>query len=92
MPEKMCATCGRTIQIDDWYAFIRTKYCKRCAAEMLRIQKANWAREFRRKNREKNAAIKELCKARGEEIAALKNLIIRQREEISALEEETSKL
>lgn len=84
--EKMCAMCGRKMEIVDYYAYISTKYCKRCAAESKRISNANWAREFRRKRREENKLIRELCKEQSKEIEALKALVIRQRQEIRELE------
>lgn len=88
MPVKMCEVCGGSMEIPDWYAYISTKYCKTCAAEMTRENKRAWARAFRRKQREKNIAMRELCKVQRKEIEALKALIIRQREEIQMIEEE----
>lgn len=83
---KLCEICGADISTPDYYAEIRQKYCKKCAADVHRRQKADWARELRRKTREKNALARELCKTQAEEIEAMRRLIIRQREEIRRLE------
>lgn len=83
---KHCTRCGTLILTDDWYSFIRTKYCRRCAAEVRREQKAEWMREFRRKNREKNALARQLCVSQQEEIDRLRQLLAAQRERVRQLE------
>lgn len=79
---KRCERCGADISTPDYYAQIRRKYCKVCAADVQRQQKAEWARELRRKTREQNALTRELCKAQAAEIEALRALVVRQREQI----------
>lgn len=88
---KLCAQCGAVINCDDWYAFIRTKYCKCCAKDVRRRQQAEWARELRRKTREQNALTRELCTTQQQEIERLRKLVIRQRERVRDLEEELAK-
>ena len=85
---KSCQRCGAAISTDDWYAFIRTKYCRRCAAEVRRIQKANWIRELRRKTREQNTLTRQLCAAQQEEIERLRELVEVQRDRVRVLEQE----
>ena len=85
---KRCQRCGRSISTDDWYSFIRMKYCKQCAADAHREQKASWAREFRRKNREQNKLTRQLCAAQQEEIGQLRKLLVIQRDRNRALAEE----
>lgn len=85
---KPCAQCGAAIETDDYFAFIRTKYCKRCAKDVRRRQQAEWARELRRKTREQNALTRELCAAQQQEIERLRKLVIRQRERVRELETE----
>ena len=85
---KSCQQCGRTISSDDWYAFIRMKYCRACAAEIRRRQKAAWAKELRRKTRERNALTRELCRNQQREIALLRMEVQRQRERADLLEQE----
>lgn len=79
---KRCEICGADISTPDYYATIRRKYCKACAADRKRMQKADWQREFRRKNREKNALTRELCKTQAAEIEALRQLVQQQREQL----------
>lgn len=83
---KQCTVCGAAIETDDWYAFIRTKYCRSCAKEMHRLQNAERMRELRRKTREANALTRELCKTQQREIDLLRAELIRQREKIMRLE------
>lgn len=76
-----CIVCGADISTPNYYASIRRKYCKRCAADMRRANGAARMRELRKKTREANAQRRELCKAQAEEIEALKALTIKTREE-----------
>lgn len=85
MMEKQCAMCGGVIQSDDWYSFIRTKYCPTCKKEARRMQEAARLRELRRKRREANSTARELCKSQQEEIELLRAELIRSRERIAAL-------
>lgn len=78
--KKSCSMCGRVLNIEDWYAFIRTKYCDSCAKEMRRIQNANRMREFRRLAKEKARMHETLCKVQREEIERLRAEIISLRE------------
>ena len=83
---KRCEICGADISTPDYFEQIRRKYCKRCAADVRRGQKAEWAREFRRKTREQNALTRELCRTQAAEIEALRAVVVRQREQLRALE------
>ena len=74
-----CVVCGKDISTDDFYASIRRKYCPKCYEDMHRMQKAEWARELRRRTREKNALTRQLCKEQAREIEALRSEIIRLR-------------
>lgn len=85
---KRCQRCGRSISTDDWYSYISRKYCKQCAADVHREQKAKWIRELRRKTREQNDVRKQLCTAQQEEIDRLRNMLAIQRERNRALAEE----
>lgn len=82
---KRCEICGADISSPDYYAEIRRKYCKACAADRKRQQKAEWQAEFRRKTREKNTLTRELCKTQAAEIEALRQLVQQQREQLRAL-------
>lgn len=85
--QKRCQECGGLIEIDDWYEYIRRKYCRRCAEAVHRRQKAAYMQELRRKTREQHKAVQELCTAQQRELDLLRDLIQRQREEIRELEE-----
>ncbi len=82
---KQCTVCGAEISSDDWYSFIRTKYCPACKKEVRRMQEAERLRELRRKRREANALTRELCKSQQDEIALLRAELLRSRERIAAL-------
>ena len=84
---KMCEMCGSSMEIEDWYSYISTKYCKTCAAEVTRENKRAWAKAFRQKQREKNKTMRELCKVQRENIEALQAEIIRLRNETRMLKE-----
>lgn len=85
---KRCVICGAYQEIEDYYSYIRTKYCKRCAAEMQRLQKAAYARELRRKTREANQITRELCAAQRTEIELLRAELAMKRAEIRQLQED----
>ena len=85
---KQCTRCGVSISTDDWYSFISTKYCRRCASEVRREQQAAWMREFRRKNREKHVLTRKLCESQQEEIDRLRQMLVIQRERVRQLEQE----
>lgn len=84
--QKRCEQCGCTIEIDDWYSFIRTKYCDACRKDVKRRQAADRMRELRRKTRERNQITRELCCEQRKEIELLRMELIRQREINNALE------
>lgn len=88
---KQCVICGKPIATADWYAYIRLKYCKHCAAEAARRQKADYARELRRKTREQNALTRELCRNQQQEIELLRQVVQQQRERLRVLEKEAGK-
>lgn len=83
---KRCEICGADISTPDYYASIRRKYCRVCAAERKRQQKADWQATFRAKQREKNALTRELCKSQSEEIEILRKIILQQRERLRSYE------
>lgn len=83
-----CVVCGRDISTDDYYASIRRKYCKQCAANMKRQQNSDWAREMRKQIRERNALTRQLCEAQRRENEALRAEIVRLRDQL-AREEST---
>lgn len=74
-----CVVCGKDISTDDYYASIRRKYCPKCYEDMHRMQKAEWARELRRKTREKNALTRQKCAELERQNEALRAEIIRLR-------------
>ena len=78
--QKQCAMCNKVLEIVDWYAFIRTKYCPACAAEMKRMQDRDRMREIRRLSRERKAQLETTCKRQREEIELLRAEIISLRE------------
>lgn len=85
---KPCQICGTPIHSDDCYAFMRMKYCKRCAADAKRQKNAEYMRELRRKTREANALRRELCVTQQQEIEQLRAVVLRQREQLRELEKE----
>lgn len=87
--KKSCEMCGGVIQTDDWYSFIRRKYCPACAAAVQRRQKADYARELRRKTREANKLTRELCRSQQQELDMLRQIVQNQKDRIRTLEEET---
>lgn len=89
--EKRCEMCGGVIQIEDWYSYIRTKYCPACKKLARRIKENNRMRELRRKRREANALARELCASQQREIELLRAELIRQRERNAALERSARK-
>lgn len=80
---KRCQRCGCEMRIDDWYAYIRRKYCKRCAADVHRMQNANRMHELRRITREQNLEVRKLCAAQQEELDRLRELVLKQREQLA---------
>ena len=84
--EKPCAVCGGVIRSDNWYSFIRMKYCPACKKMMRRIQERNRLQTLREKRREANALTRELCASQQREIELLRAELIRQRERNAALE------
>lgn len=70
------------MHIDDWYAYIRRKYCKRCAADVHRMQNANRMAELRRITRQQNAEVRKLCAAQQDELERLRELVLKQREQL----------
>ena len=89
--QKRCQQCGTIICIDDWYEFIRRKYCQRCAADVARRQRAEYAKALRKKTREQNALTRELCTNQQKEIELLRAVVLQQRERLRDLEQEAGK-
>jgi hypothetical protein len=67
------------------------KYCKRCAADVARRQKAEWARTLRQKTRAQNKLTRELCANQQKEIELLRGVVLQQRERLRDLEQEAGK-
>ena len=89
---KRCQRCGRSISTDDWYAYISMKYCKPCASDVHREQKANYARELRRKTREKNELTRKLCQEQQQELETLRKLLAAQRDRNRVLSAELEEM
>ena len=60
------------MEIADWYAYIRRKYCPACAAAVKRRQNAARMADLRKITRQQNAAVRELCTVQAAELAALR--------------------
>lgn len=60
---KLCTVCGGVIESDDWYSFIRTKYCTSCKKSIRRMKEAERLRALREKRRKENKLTRELCTA-----------------------------
>lgn len=87
---KLCTVCGGVIESDDWYSFIRTKYCNSCKKSIRRMKEAERMRALREKRRKENKLTRELCTAQQKELELLRAELIRQRERVAALEHKTS--
>lgn len=87
---KLCTVCGGVIESDDWYSFIRTKYCTSCKKSIRRMKEAERLRALREKRRKENKLTRELCTAQQKELELLRAELIRQRERVAALEHKTS--
>ena len=85
---KRCISCGREIPETSARGDSIRKYCPECALQSKRRSKAEWMREFRKTQREKNALTRKLCKSQAAEIAALKKIVQRQRDELKSLKDE----
>lgn len=83
---KRCLECGRCMDIPDWYAYIRRKYCPQCAAAVHRRQNANRMAQLRKITRQQNDAVRTLCAAQQDELQRLRDLIAVQRARLDALE------
>lgn len=83
---KLCTVCGGVIESEDWYSFIRTKYCTSCKQSMRRIKEAERMRALREQRRKENALTRELCASQQKELELLRAELIRQRERVAALE------
>lgn len=86
--QKRCQRCGRTLDIDDWYEYIRRKYCKPCAEEVKRMQKANYDFRNREKHRKENKLIRQINAEQEIEIERLKAILKETRDENKRLEKE----
>ena len=89
MPEKMCERCGTMMNINDWYAYISTKYCKNCRADRDRERKAAWAKKSRAQLREERSILKDLNSEQQIMIDNLREEVIRLRTENRMLRGET---
>ena len=85
---KLCKVCGGVIEADDWYSYIRMKYCPECAKTMRRIQEAERLRKLREEKRREHALLRELCASQQAEIELLRAELLRQRERTAALKRE----
>lgn len=56
---KYCMRCGRKLTIENYFAGVRQKYCKECAAQAKREQTALCLRNKREKARERRTLERE---------------------------------
>lgn len=77
---KNCAICGAVIPDDR-----KRRYCAECARNRVLESKSEWARKFRREQREINRQAREKCKTQADEIEQLKTIVSRQRRRIRQL-------
>lgn len=82
---KHCISCGAPLPETGRRGDSLRRYCTNCAADSKRRSKAEWMREFRKTQREKNALTRKLCKSQAAEIAALKRLVQKQRDELAEI-------
>lgn len=80
-----CVICGADISTPDYYAQIRKKYCKQCAADVKRGQMRDAMKRFRKRRREMNTLTRQKCAEQEQLIAALRDEILRLREETRKL-------
>lgn len=85
---KRCQQCGREMDIDDWYAYIRRKYCPACAADVKRRQNANRMHQLRQITRQQNKEVRKICAAQQDELRRLREIVAEQRARISELTED----
>lgn len=67
-----CQRCGEQLAIGNYFSAIKTKYCKRCAADVKRMQIAGYMREKRAKAAERRRLEHERAKLLADENAALR--------------------
>lgn len=72
--------CGKTLNIENRYAYIRTKYCRECAKDVKRKDGTERMRRIRQAEREKKQDIGTRLKAQLEEIEYLKAELERLKE------------
>lgn len=83
---KRCASCGKRLLIQDWYAACATKYCPECAANQTRLNKANYMKEMRRRARERRKLEREQTRLTMRENDLLREAVREQAARIEALE------
>ena len=87
--EKYCKRCGALIAREetcDYFAYIRLKYCRPCAADVRRMQIAESMRKARAAARERRQLEKEQQQLTCKENDLLREIVQRQREQILMLE------
>lgn len=90
-PAKYCQRCGALIaqeQNCDYYAYIRLKYCRPCAADVRRLQIAGYMRKARAEARERRELERQRQQLTSQENELLRQLVQRQREQIRMLQYE----
>lgn len=83
---KRCATCGKKLLIEDWFAAMSTKYCQTCAQNQHRITTANCMKEARRKARERRKLEAEQTRQTMRENDLLREAVREQAARIAELE------
>lgn len=70
--EKKCEVCGKTLNIENRYAYYSTKYCAECAKDVKRKSDNERIRRLRAAEREKKKNIGTRCKRQLEELEFIK--------------------
>lgn len=88
-PVKYCQQCGRLIakeQECDYYAYIRLKWCRQCAADVHRRQIAASMRKARAAARERRELERQLTAQTSQENELLREIVREQAARIADLE------
>lgn len=74
------------MKIDDWYSYIRRKYCPACAAAVKRMQNANRMHKLREITRQQHKEVRTLCAAQQAELDRLREIVAKQRDRLAELD------
>ena len=83
---KYCQICGERMVIPDYYAAMRTMYCRPCAAEMHRMQMAAVMAKRRAEAKERRQLERQIAVQTGKENELLREAVRLQAARIEALE------